>query len=248
MCKHGVPNRIIHDRAAEFMSEVLQETARLFGLTHLPTSGSHPQTDGLVERLNRTLKQMLSKIVTRGGKDWDELLGPVLFAYRTVPHSSTGETPFSLLYGRDPRVPTSMNFYQPAKSLPVEESHYAKELFKELKHARQLAQKCIVKAQHSQKCHYDKRSKNSTIKSADLVMMKVEPKFRLDRSYHGPYRVLDVTPTNAIIQKVNDPNSENLNVSLQRLSKCDEHLSEELPWMGHSTTRRRQIKRKFKFN
>ena len=51
MCKHGVPNRIIHDRAAEFMSEVLQETARMFGLTQLPTSGAHPQTDGLVEQL-----------------------------------------------------------------------------------------------------------------------------------------------------------------------------------------------------
>ena len=48
-------------------------------------------------------------------------------------------------------------------------------------------------------------------------------------------------------QKVNDPNSEKLSVSLQRLSKCDEHLSGELPWMGHSTTRRRrQIRRKSK--
>jgi len=71
---------------------------------------------------------MLSKIVTRGGKDWDELLGPVLFAYKTAPHLSTGETPFSLLYGQDPTVPTSMDINQPAKSLPVEGSHYAKEL------------------------------------------------------------------------------------------------------------------------
>jgi len=55
-----------------------------------------------------------------------------------------------MLYGQDPRVPMGMDFYQPAKSLPVETSHYAKELFNELKHARQLAQKCIVKAQHSQ--------------------------------------------------------------------------------------------------
>ena len=43
-------------------------------------SGGHPQTDGQVERMNRTLKQMLSKVVKRNGKDWDELLGPVLFA------------------------------------------------------------------------------------------------------------------------------------------------------------------------
>ena len=50
--KHGVPARIIHDRAAEFLSAVLQETAALMGITQLPTSGGHPQTDGLVERFN----------------------------------------------------------------------------------------------------------------------------------------------------------------------------------------------------
>ena len=54
--KHGVPARIIHDRAAEFLSEVLQERAALLGVTQLPMSGGHPQTDGLVERFNKTLK------------------------------------------------------------------------------------------------------------------------------------------------------------------------------------------------
>ena len=41
--RHGVPNRIIHDRAAEFLSDVLQETARLIGVKQLLTSGGHPQ-------------------------------------------------------------------------------------------------------------------------------------------------------------------------------------------------------------
>ena len=64
--KHGVPLRIIHDRAAEFLSEVVQEVATLLGVSQLPTSGGHPQTDGLVERFTRTLKQMLSKLVSKG--------------------------------------------------------------------------------------------------------------------------------------------------------------------------------------
>ena len=117
--KHGVPVKIIHDRAAEFLSDVVQETATVLGTTQLPTSGGHPQTDGQVERMNRTLKQMLAKVVKKGGKDWDDLLGPVLFAYRTAPQASSGETPFSLVYGRDARVPTSLDFYQPVSSLPV---------------------------------------------------------------------------------------------------------------------------------
>ena len=60
--RHGVPSRIIHDRAAEFLSDVIQETAQVVGVKQLPTSGGLPQTDGLVERLNRTLKQMLTKV------------------------------------------------------------------------------------------------------------------------------------------------------------------------------------------
>ena len=42
---------------------------------------------------------MLSKLVSKGGCDWDQLLGPVLFAYRTTPHASTKMSPFYLMYG-----------------------------------------------------------------------------------------------------------------------------------------------------
>jgi len=50
-----VPSRIIHEWALEFLSDALQDAAATFGLEQLLTSGGHPQTDGLVERLNRTL-------------------------------------------------------------------------------------------------------------------------------------------------------------------------------------------------
>ena len=243
--KHGVPVEIIHDRAAEFLSDILQETAQVLGVTQLPTSGGHPQTDGLVERLNRTLKQMLSKIVSRGGRDWDDLLGPVLFAYRTAPHSSTGETPFSLVYGRDARVPTNLDFYQPVQKMPVVESEFARELFEDLKYARKLAQQNIKKAQKQQKDSYDRATKEPTIKVNDLVMLKVEPRFKLDRTYRGPYRVLEVTATNVVIRPIHDPQAESWNVSLQRISKCSGELSSSTPWLGHCRNRkRRTIKKK----
>ena len=75
--RHGVSSRIIHDRASEFLSSVLQDTAAVFGIQQLPTSGGHPQTDGLVERFNRTFKTMLTKLVAKNGRDWDTKLGPV---------------------------------------------------------------------------------------------------------------------------------------------------------------------------
>ena len=57
--RHGVLAKITHDRAAEFSSDVLQDTAAILGIKQLLTSRGHPQTDGLVERFNRTLKSML---------------------------------------------------------------------------------------------------------------------------------------------------------------------------------------------
>ena len=93
--RHGVPLKIIHDRAAEFLSDVLQDTATILGMTQLPTSGGHPQTDGLVDR---TLKAMLSKVVSKGGKDWDDCLGPALLAYQTAPQASTGQSPFFIVW------------------------------------------------------------------------------------------------------------------------------------------------------
>ena len=103
----------------------------------LRTSGGHPQTDGLVERFNWTLKSMLTKLVEARGKNWDKLLGPVLLPYCTTPQSSSGETPFFLMYGRDCHLPTGLDFYIPTIRVPTIESDYAKDLFAKLKIARQ---------------------------------------------------------------------------------------------------------------
>ena len=63
------------------------------------------KVSGLVERFNQTLKVMLCKTAVQEGKDWDLLIPYVLFAYREVPQSSTGFSPFELLYGREVKGP-----------------------------------------------------------------------------------------------------------------------------------------------
>ena len=64
--RHGVPTKIIHDRAVEFLSDVLQAILRL---KQLPTSGGHPQTDDLVERFNRLLRICYQV----SGSSWEKL-------------------------------------------------------------------------------------------------------------------------------------------------------------------------------
>ena len=96
--------KIIYDKAAEFLVDTVHNTFTLFLISQLPTSGGHPQMggypqmDGQVERMNRTLKQMPSKVVKEKVRNWDELLGPVLFAYRTALQPLSGGIPSSLVY------------------------------------------------------------------------------------------------------------------------------------------------------
>uniref|UniRef100_A0A803JMY6 Gypsy retrotransposon integrase-like protein 1 n=1 Tax=Xenopus tropicalis TaxID=8364 RepID=A0A803JMY6_XENTR len=99
----GIPKEILTDQGTPFMSKVTKELCRLLGIKHLRTSVYHPQTDGLVERFNKTLKAMLKKAVDKDGKNWDCLLPFLLFSIREVPQASTGFSPFELLYGRHPR-------------------------------------------------------------------------------------------------------------------------------------------------
>ena len=101
-------NYLLSDRGSNFLSELILEVCHLIGTKKINTSGYHAQTDELVERFNRTLIAMLSKWVDKKGQDWDQQLPYVLWAYRVSPHNSTGESPFFLLHGYDPRLPTEL--------------------------------------------------------------------------------------------------------------------------------------------
>ncbi len=99
----GIPKEILTDQGTAFMSRTIRELYELLGIKSICTSVYHPQTDGLVERFNRTLKTMIQKFVHEDAKNWDKWLEPLLFAVREVPQASTGFSPFELLYGRQPR-------------------------------------------------------------------------------------------------------------------------------------------------
>ena len=84
----------------------MKELVKLLGIHQTNTTAYHPQTDGLVEHFNRTLITMLAKTAKKEGCDWDIHIPYVLYAYRSSEQQSTRESPFFLLYGRDPQLPT----------------------------------------------------------------------------------------------------------------------------------------------
>ncbi|XP_040288719.1 uncharacterized protein LOC121001621, partial [Bufo bufo] len=103
----GFPKEVLSDQGTQFTAEVTQQIWKTCGVKSLTSSPYHPQTNGLCERFNGTLKQML-KSFTGAYKDWERFLPHLLFAYREVPQESTGFSPFELLYGRRVRGPLDL--------------------------------------------------------------------------------------------------------------------------------------------
>ena len=104
-----IPSEILTDQGSNFTSQLLTELYQMLHIHPIKTAPYHPQTDGLVERFNQTLKSMLQKAATKEGRDRDKMIPFLLFAYREVPRevsqSSTGFSPFELLYGKLVRGP-----------------------------------------------------------------------------------------------------------------------------------------------
>ena len=101
----GFPEEIISDRGTQFTSNLTKEFMNTFGIKQKFTTPYHPQCNGMCERFNKTLKEMLSKVSNEDPKNWDLAIPSLLFAYRETPHDSTGFSPFQLIYGANPRGP-----------------------------------------------------------------------------------------------------------------------------------------------
>ena len=248
-CRHGAPEHLLSDRGTNFLSDLVQEVCRLLNVTKVNTSGYHPQTDGLVEKFNSTLINMIAKCCEKS-KDWDKQLPYLLFAYRANVQDSTKESPFFLLYGRDPRIPSDSALNSPSSPYMVDLEDYKSELANNLSDAWAIARANTQEAQAHQKRQYDKHSKESTLSIGDRVMVymphSVSGKaWKLARPFYGPYRVISLTPTNAEVKLIDKPNSDSIFVALNRVRFCYPELPSK-SWSGQKSKRSTHKKSKSK--
>ena len=101
-CRLGIPEHLHSDQGKQFESKLIQELCKILKISKTRTTAYHPQCDGLVERFNRTLQDMIATITVDHPFDWEEALPKVCIAYNTSIHSTTGYSPFYLMYGREP--------------------------------------------------------------------------------------------------------------------------------------------------
>eukprot|EP00731_Ephydatia_muelleri_P029956 Em0021g479a len=112
--KHTYGSR--HDQGRNFESNLVKEICRLLEILKTRTTPYHPQSDGMIERFNRTLLSMLKRATIDAERDWDLKLPCLMMAYRTSIHETTKATPFSLMFGREVQLPIDImfgcNYYQ----------------------------------------------------------------------------------------------------------------------------------------
>ena len=124
----GVPESLLSDRGTNLLANVMMDVCSLLGITKLNTTAYHPQCNGMVERMNRTLKAMLRKHAVKFGPQWDKFLPGVLWAYHNAPHETTKEKPSFLMFGLDLRSPTEAALLPDSTLEPSDVSDYREEL------------------------------------------------------------------------------------------------------------------------
>jgi Integrase zinc binding domain len=110
---HGVPESIVPDLDTHFTSHFWQVLHLQLGTKLRMSTAHHPQTDGLTERMNRTMEQVLRNFVNDSADDWEDFLPPVQFAINNSKQGSSTQTPLELVYRGNPRTPDAL--LQPIK-------------------------------------------------------------------------------------------------------------------------------------
>lgn len=106
--RYGAPKQLVSYTGRDFVNEVNDQLYKMMKIKCGVSYAFHPQSNGLVKSMNRTVKTRLSKVTTQHRCDWDEVLQDVAFSIRCQKQASTKYTPFFLMYGRHPRYPFQM--------------------------------------------------------------------------------------------------------------------------------------------
>lgn len=189
ICRFGSPRQILSDCGKEFNNQVLKKICDLIGSVKIFTAPYRPQTDGQVERFNKTLMKQLSHYSNEYTDDWNKFLPHALFAYRVTPQTSTKASPFEILFGRIARTPLLNGLMDPS-DLKLDPDSYAAEISSRFLAAYDIVRSHIKGAQEAMAKFYNRKRRDFSYGIGDLVWVKIhKPKGtpKLSARWKGPY-------------------------------------------------------------
>lgn len=205
ICRMGIPEEILTDRGSNFCSSLTKELYKMLGIKAIKTAAYHPQTDGMVEKFNGTLKTGIKRFLDLYPVEWNRALPFILFAYRETPHTTTGFTPFELTFGRSPRGPMDvlksdwMGTQEPAG----EDVVFLTKTYQRMETAVELARVKETREKEKMSTYYDRNARLVSFQVGDLVLvLKPSVSKKLLGRWKGPYSIVrKVSGTTYQVQK-----------------------------------------------
>ena len=173
-CKFGLPTRLHSDQGRNFESSVIKELCNIYGIQKSRTTPYHPQGNGQVERFNRTMHNLLRTLPSEQKKHWPNHLSELVFIYNITPHSSTGLSPYFLMYGRSPTLPLDHLLGQCAKE-PAGAEDWVELHRRRLEDAFVYAREALKKNADRRRIHYNEATKQAPIPIGGMVLLKAHP-------------------------------------------------------------------------
>jgi len=202
--RFGFCDELHSDRATAFMGNLISELCRMFRITATQTPAYHPQSNP-VERAHRDLKAGLrAALEAHPGKDWDELLPQILFAFRVSPARGIGMSPFELLFGRLPNIPLGALQAPPNRRTAI--LPYVENLKDKIRKANDWARTHLAEEVSRQQREY--RGKRYIFRPGELVWLSdltgtARGEAKLRRPWTGPW-VVKSLPSPVLVKIARD--------------------------------------------
>lgn len=192
--RHGLMQVLYSDRGSNFLSQAMTQVYNILGIDKQHTVSYNPGGNGMLERLNKTLIDTLSHLVSETQDDWCEHIPLALMAFRTAFHRTIQETPAFLLYGRDIAMPYDLIFsskFRTYNDTPT----YAQNLVSRLQTTFEIVKKNLEKAADTQVEQSLEKHSYRKIDVGDTVYLhtpkiKIHTSKKLSKQNQGPYRVM----------------------------------------------------------
>ncbi|GFW74102.1 hypothetical protein TNCV_4176481 [Trichonephila clavipes] len=216
----GIPSIIASDQGTNFKSALTQEFTKRIGSSPRFSCPGYPASNGLVERWNKVLKDMIHHVIREDSRSWDRQLPFLLFAYREVPNTTTGVSPFRLLYGREARGPLAIlkSSWAGEIHLPTNISQSAADYLQEMKiNMEKAAESASLTAAQKQKAYGDYFNKRSSVKSFSIgekvVLLIPDSSNKIYARWTGPGEIIQHHPPHLYKVKLSDGTVRHVHVN-----------------------------------
>ena len=203
----GLPKTltITQDNGMENRGVFTATLHKLLGIRTLFTTTYRPESNGQVERFNRTILSILNRYAMKEPNKWANYLQYAVMAINSSISETTKLSAYEVLHGIKMLEPIDLQIKQPPKFVAKNHQEAYQYWSTQLKKIRDLARDRLFKSKVTQKRNYDKSTKPSNLKVGDVVYVKrtvlglnEDPKIR--PRFTGPYVIQRLlSPTNAIL-------------------------------------------------